>query len=229
MKIVILCTDPSHPVNDSLRDWQSATEKKGHGVRIESSVLNLGSGDILFLVSCSAMISTKTKKDFKAVLVLHASDLPNGRGWSPHIWSILAGNNEITVCLLEASEPVDSGRIWLRKRFVLEGHELLNEINQALFLVELDLMTEVVETFHSICPEQQSNADSVRSVEGSSAKPSLSQTSLRKRTSEDSGLDLDKTIRQQFNLLRVVDSVRYPAFIDHLGQRYKITIEKMNG
>jgi methionyl-tRNA formyltransferase len=222
MNIVILCTDSNHPVNDYLKTWQSLTEKKGHDVRIESSVTEVGSGDVLFLVSCAVIISAEVKDNFKVVLVLHASDLPDGRGWSPHIWSIIAGANEITVCLLEASEPVDSGNIWLKKTFKLEGHELLNEINAALFSVELELMTEAVESFHTISPKKQTEASSPNLAKLSSRKPTL-----RKRTVDDSCLDLDKTIRQQFNLLRVVDSERYPAYLDHLGQRYKITIEKV--
>jgi methionyl-tRNA formyltransferase len=234
MNIVILCTDPDHPVNDSLITWQLLTEKKGHRVHLESSVAGLGSGDILFLVSCSAIISAEIKRNFKAVLVLHASDLPQGRGWSPHIWSILAGENDITVCLLEASDPVDSGDIWLKKCFRLEGHELLDEINEALFSVELELMTEAVESFHEISPEKQIEevnlSSEKRSIKNSNInQPCLSTPTLRKRKVDDSCLDIDQSIRQQFNLLRVVDSERYPAYVDHLGQRYKITIEKVNG
>jgi methionyl-tRNA formyltransferase len=234
MNIVILCTDPGHPVNESLIAWQSLTEKKGHSVRLESSVADLGMGDILFLVSCSAIISAEIKRNFKAVLVLHASDLPKGRGWSPHIWTILAGENDITVCLLEASDPVDSGDIWLKKIFRLEGHELLDEINEVLFSIELELMTEAVEAFHNISPEKQIDVVNLksekRSINNSSLnQPSFSTSTLRKRKADDSCLDMDQSIRQQFNLLRVVDSERYPAYIDHLGQRYKITIEKING
>ncbi|MFT6733836.1 MAG: methionyl-tRNA formyltransferase [Marinobacter maritimus] len=234
MNIVILCTDPSHPVNESLIAWQLLTEKKGHEVRLEFSVADIGTGDILFLVSCSAIISAKIKRNFKAVLVLHASDLPKGRGWSPHIWAILAGENDITVCLLEASDPVDSGNIWLKKSFRLEGHELLDEIHEALFHIELELMTEAVEAFHNISPEKQIEAVNLksekRSINNSSlSQPSFSTSTLRKRKADDSCLDMDQSIRQQFNLLRVVDSERYPAYIDHLGQRYKITIEKING
>lgn len=229
MKIVILCTDPDHPVNTSLKDWQLLTEKKGHDVRLESSVADLGTGDILFLVSCAAMIHAEVKVNFNAVLVLHASNLPDGRGWSPHIWSILAGNNEITVCLLEASEPLDTGDIWLKKHFILEGHELLDEINDVLFSVELELMTEAVESFHHISPKKQEKTIHASSAEDGIKISSLRKPSLRKRTADDSCLDVDKSIRQQFNLLRVVDSERYPAYVDYLGQRYKITIEKING
>jgi len=49
---------------------------------------------------------------------------------------------------------------------------------------------------------------------------------LRKRTPEDSRLDLNKTIAEQFDLLRVVDSKRFPDFFDYRGKRYLIKIEK---
>ena len=46
----------------------------------------------------------------------------------------------------------------------------------------------------------------------------------RKRTPEDSELDIDKTIREQFNLLRAVDNNRYPAFFKLNGQKYTLKI-----
>ena len=47
-----------------------------------------------------------------------------------------------------------------------------------------------------------------------------------RRTIEDSELDVDKTIREQFNLLRVVDNDNYPAFIKMHDKKYILKIEK---
>ena len=41
-----------------------------------------------------------------------------------------------------------------------------------------------------------------------------------------SSIDIDKTFREQFNLLRVVDNKRYPAFFYFKNQKYVIKIEK---
>jgi len=90
-------------------------------------------GDILFLVSCSQLVQDLDRDKFNNGLVLHASDLPKGRGWSPYIWSVLEGTSQITVSLLEANDPVDTGAIWLKEKFDLKGHELLSEINEKLF------------------------------------------------------------------------------------------------
>ena len=52
-------------------------------------------------------------------------------------------------------------------------------------------------------------------------------TYYRKRTPEDSRLDPDKSIAEQFDLLRVADEERYPAFMDYRGHRYKIVMTKV--
>lgn len=212
MKISILCTDPNHPVIKSLKIWMHDMSAQGHFVTLVYDKAELQEGDILFLVSCSQMIGDAERKSYKATLVLHASDLPQGRGWSPHIWSILGGANQITVSLLEASEPVDNGLVWLKTSFILEGHELLPEINAKLFTAELSLMTQAVEQFEAIKPTQQMGDPG---------------SYMPKRSAADSQLDPYKTIAEQFDLLRIVDSQRYPAFFNYRGKRYLIKIEKV--
>ena len=79
----------------------------------------LAGGEILFLVSCNEIIGKDVRDRYMATLVIHASDLPKGRGWSPHIWQIIEGKKEIMVSLLEAEDAVDSGAIWAKKAW---GH-----------------------------------------------------------------------------------------------------------
>lgn len=211
MKISVLCTDPNHPVVERLRTWVEDISSKGHVATLIFDKSELCGGDILYLVSCSQIIRDTERNKYKIVLVLHASDLPKGRGWSPYIWSILDGAHQITVSLLEASDPVDSGAIWLKTTFDLEGHELLQEINAKLFEAELMLMSQAIDQFDYITPMQQLGE---------------SEPYMKKRTPADSQLDLNKTIAEQFNLLRVVDSIRYPAFFEYQGKRYLVKIEK---
>jgi methionyl-tRNA formyltransferase len=52
-------------------------------------------------------------------------------------------------------------------------------------------------------------------------------TYYKRRTPEDSELDPDKPLRDQFNLLRVADNDQYPAFFRHLGHKYVLKIEKV--
>lgn len=212
MKISILCSDFNHPVVSSLQTWVNDMKSKEHEVGIVFDKRELSGGDILFLVSCNEIIRDYEREKYKVTLVLHASDLPKGRGWSPYIWSVLNGCDKITVSMIEASDPVDSGDIWLKKTFFLDGHELLPEINKKLFNTQISLMTKAVEQFNSIIPVQQKGDPGPY---------------LTRRTPANSRLDPYKSIAEQFNLLRVVDSERYPAFFDFHGKRYLIKIEKM--
>ena len=47
-----------------------------------------------------------------------------------------------------------------------------------------------------------------------------------RRTPDDSELDVDKTITEQFNLMRIADENRYPCFFFMNGHRYKLTLRK---
>jgi len=44
-------------------------------------------------------------------------------------------------------------------------------------------------------------------------------------TLNDSRLDIDRSIKEQFNLLRVVGNEEYPAFFEINGHKYLLKIE----
>ena len=212
MKIAILCSDENHPVIPHLQEWM-ARQKSDHEVCSYSRKADLLPADLLFLISCQEMIGPELRRQYRSVLALHASALPAGRGWSPHIWQVIEGSNRLTVTLLEADDPVDSGAIWATREFVLQGHELYDEINAALFQTELDLMDWAVANFDGFVPTPQSDA-------GISHYP--------RRRPEDSQLDPQRSIADQFDQLRVADPDRYPAFFDLRGCRYRVMLEKEN-
>ncbi|MEZ9630696.1 formyltransferase family protein [Vibrio breoganii] len=211
MNITLLCSDVNHPIFPCLENWKKANSHK-HNIQLLTRVKDVSeSGDILFLVSCSEIVKAHTRDLFQYCLVLHASDLPEGRGWSPHVWDILSGKDYITLSLLDAEDKVDTGDIWQKKTITLDGTELYDDINQKLFNAELELITWASEHIFDATPEPQKE----------------SQTSYyRKRTPSDSELDPKQTIEQQFNLLRVCDPNRFPAFITINNTRYNVRLEK---
>ena len=211
MIIAVLCTDPMHAVIPTLKSWVAAISAQGHIATLHHDRAELVGGDVLFLVSCSQVIRESERSQFKATLVLHASDLPKGRGWSPHVWEIVRGGSTITLSLFSASDSVDTGDVWFKSSFVLEGHELLPEINARLFEMEARLMTDAVDAFDRISPVPQSGEPGPY---------------LRRRTPADSELDPHKSIADQFDLLRVVDNERYPAYFFYRGHRYSLRIER---
>ena len=52
------------------------------------------------------------------------------------------------------------------------------------------------------------------------------ETFYQRRNPSNSELDINKTILENFNLLRIVDNLRYPAFFIHKNQKYIIKIYK---
>jgi methionyl-tRNA formyltransferase len=213
MKITLLCTDAAHPVNAYLQSWKDE-QKSVHEVELVRSKSQLEGGQILFLVSCSEIIRQADREKYLVTLVLHASDLPKGRGWSPHIWEIVNGADYITLSLLEAEDKVDRGRIWAKKRIDVPAHALWDEINHLLFTTEIELIDLAVKNFRRLTPQLQTAAASA--------------TYYPKRTPQDSQIDPNKTIAEQFNQMRVCDPNRFPAFFVYLGQRYTVKLEKSN-
>jgi methionyl-tRNA formyltransferase len=207
MKIEILISDPNHPIMSYLEIWKSKKEN----IRIVHSSEDLNGGYILFLISCAEILRSEITKKYKHSLVLHASDLPKGRGWSPHVWNVLEGSNLLTLSLIEAQEKVDQGSIWLKKHITLEGHELFDEINDKLFQAEIKLMDEAIDKANIITPKSQAI---------------LASNYYPKRTPDDSRLNIHQSLIEQFNLLRISDKNRYPAFFEHLGHKYIVRIEK---
>ena len=64
------------------------------------------------------------------------------------------------------------------------------------------------------------------SILDQSCKQDGESTFYSKRTPSDSKLDPNKTIAEQFNLLRIVDNKSYPAYFDLNGTRYILKVEK---
>lgn len=210
MKITILCSRDDHPVNAYLHAWAERNRSK-HKIAIVRKRVDLTGGDILFLISCSDIIRANDRALYHKALVMHASALPKGRGWSPHIWGILQGASELTLTLLEAEDKVDSGAIWKQLNIRIPKAALWDEINDRLFEAELWLMDFAIENIDTIQPHSQNT--------------SIEPTYFPKRTPADSELNVDSSIASQFDLLRVSDPLRYPAHFEFRGRKYKIWLE----
>lgn len=213
MKVTILCSDAAHPINAYLERWMANVQPAVSVERVRRKK-DVSGGDLLFLVSCSEIITAQDRSAYGASLVLHASDLPKGRGWSPHIWELSQGADAITLSLLEAEDRVDTGRIWKKVHIPVPKHALWDEINSLLFQAEIDLIEFAIANFGAIDPEPQADG--------------IPATYYPRRTPLDSRIDPFRSIAEQFDLIRVCDSNRFPAYFDYLGHRYLLKIEKSN-
>ena len=162
--------------------------------------------DIVFILSYFKLVPSNFLKKHKHNLVVHESDLPQGKGWAPLFWQILEGKNEITITLFEAVEKADAGDIYLQDKIVLSGYELHDEIRE----IQAQKTIELCKRFLTEKPQP-------RPQKGKSSY-------YPKRTPLDSKLDINKSIKEQFNLLRIVDNDHYPAFFEIDGHRYVLKI-----
>lgn len=211
MKITVLCSDALHPVNAHLQSWIATHQ--AHQIDLVRSKSELSQGDLLFLISCSEIVSEADRKPYSKTLVIHCSDLPHGRGWSPHIWQIIGGATVLTLTLLEAANKVDSGDIWKKLQVNVSKDALWDEINRAVFDAELKLMDFAVENFVAIKPQAQST--------------DFEPTYHPKRSPINSQVDPKKSIEEQFDLIRVCDPDRFPAYFELHGHKYTIRLEKV--
>ena len=195
-------------INRLLADWT----KSGYQVNLTHKAVEVTKGDFCFILSYSEVVKQDILCRNKHNLVVHESDLPKGKGWSPLSWQILEGKNTIVVTLFEATEKVDSGAIYLQEDIQFRGNELVDELRQKQADVTIGLCKKFINLYPDIVSSPQ--------------KQIGEQTIYPRRTPVDSQLDPNKTIAEQFNLLRIVDNGRYPAHFDWLGQRYFLRIDK---
>ncbi|WP_430623876.1 formyltransferase family protein [Marinimicrobium locisalis] len=212
MDVAIVCSDVEHPVVPWLRGWLQERESDHPGILVQQ-LKDAPAARVLFLVSCSEWVDEITRSRFDHVIVLHASDLPKGRGWSPHVWDLLNGAEAITVSAIDASDPVDSGAVWAKKTFEVPPHALWNEIHRRLFEAELDLMEQVLHQIQRGASPTPQPRD---------AEP----TYHPRRRPADSEVDPELPLRELFNRIRVMDPDRYPAFFRMHGHTYTITLQK---
>lgn len=211
MRITILCSDPNHPVNDYLDRWIISHAE--HDIVVCRHQDSLLGGDLLFLVSCCELLSSAVRTKFKKVLIIHASDLPKGRGWSPQVWQIINGREQLKLTLLEAEKEVDSGAIWEQISLDIPRDTLYDEINDILFEAECRLMDFAVDHFSDVVPVPQST--------------NITASYYKKREPHDSQLDPYQNIAEQFDLMRVCDPERYPAYFHFRGCKYRIRLDKI--
>jgi methionyl-tRNA formyltransferase len=188
----------------------SALSESGDDVRLARDYDHIEDGSVAFFLGCTGIAKDHVLQRCHRNLVVHASPLPKGRGFSPLTWLTLEGKMEIPVCLLEAAGSVDAGPVVYRDEITFAGHELINEMRDVLGRKTVELCSRFM-------------AEGVPPL----GTPQTGEpTVYPRRRPKDSRLDPTRPLVEQFNLLRTVDNDAYPAYFDHMGWRYKLTIEK---
>ena len=204
--IQILIDNPKSWMWDYINDLEKIIEDFGIKPMIRSNHSDIIQGDILILLSCQSIF--KKLHLNKHNLVVHESDLPKGKGFSPLTWQIIEGKDQIPITLFEANEKIDSGEIYFKDFIKLEGHELIDEIRKKQAAATFNLIEKYLR----------------KEPKGIVQKGN--ESFYERRDKKDSELDINKTLIENFNLLRVVDNERYPSFFKINGIKYIVKVYK---
>ena len=183
-------------------------QRDGYAAQLVRDAEGLPESDVTFLLGCVRIIPTRLLGRSRFNLVVHESDLPKGRGFSPMTWQILEGRGSIPVCLFNANDNADTGSIIYRDSIVLKGNETYEEWRHLQGEKTLDLCRRFL------------NESSPPQVTEQRGEPSF----YPRRTPRDSRLEPNRTIAEQFDLMRVADPEKYPAYFHHRGRRFALVL-----
>lgn len=210
MNVTILVDDPNSWVIPYVTELRTLIPPEFHTtiVHKQSDVLE---GDILFLIGCTRIMSQATLALNKHNLVIHESALPEGKGWSPISWQIIEGKNKIPIVLFEVSEGLDSGPIYMKDYILLDGTELYEEIKDNQGKKTISMVLKFLERYPNITAIPQAN---------------VPETYYERRSAKDDQLDINKSLKDSFNHLRIVNNEKCPAWFEYNGTKYILKIYK---
>jgi methionyl-tRNA formyltransferase len=206
-KVTLVCEKDSW-ILPYVRELLALLSQEGIYVTIINEYNDLKHGCVAVFLGCTKLCPNTLLTKNKLNLLVHESDLPKGRGFAPISWSILNNESQITFSLVEAAKDVDGGMIYDQIVVPLRGNELCAELRHIQGLSTIEICHRFLTSNKNVKPRPQSG------------QPSY----YRRRTPKDSELDVEKSIAEQFNLFRIVDNYRYPAFFRFKGRKFKLTI-----
>jgi UDP-2,4-diacetamido-2,4,6-trideoxy-beta-L-altropyranose hydrolase len=209
---IAILSDRTSWINHWLPEMISGWLAAGHRVLWAHDMGALQAADFCFILSFSKIVPASVRARYRHNLVVHESDLPQGKGWSPLTWQILEGKNKIPVTLIEAEDSVDSGVIYAQEWIEFEGHELIDELRKGQAKMTIKVCDHFVENFPFLL---------------STARIQTGQECFYpRRGPNDSFIDPEKSISSLFANLRVADYEHYPSYFSKYNQTFKICLEK---
>ena len=135
-------------------------------------------------------------KKIKNFFLVHESNLPIGRGWSPVKYQLLANKSKIKCCLISCEDPIDSGDIYETGTLNIDKTDLYDDIKIKQYKVTINLITRLIKKYPNIKSKKQKGKV----------------TWYKKLSSEDDKLDINQSISSQFNKIRSTDHHNYQNY-----------------
>ena len=166
--------------------------------------------DVVFVLGYTKKLSNKFLENNILTLLVHESNLPYGRGSAPMQWQVLKNKKNIKICLIMVDKKLDCGDIILKDQMIFKGDELNGEIREKQAKYTLKIINNFLKKYPKFTRKKQKGLP----------------TYFKKRNELDSKLNINKSIKKQFNLLRICDNENYPAYFIYKSNKYYLKIYK---
>lgn len=144
------------------------------------------------------------------ILIIHSSDLPEGRGWAPLYNTFQNKRSEYNVCGLLADDGIDTGEIVVRMRLPLRSDYTATYLRQLDHQISIIMVKRLIDHFRH------------RKIQGISQQGKVSFNA--RRYPEDNEVALGDTIGEIVSHLRGVEA-RAPAYFNWKGVEYVLSIQ----
>ena len=191
-------------------DFRSFKSNKKYLFKISTRLKYIENQDIVFPINFTKILPGSFLKKNKLTLIVHSSDLPKDKGFAPLSNQILKGKNHIFFSLIKAHEKVDSGGICLKTKIKLDGTELYEELRKKQAFEIVRIIKKFLKVYPKITFTKQQGRGSFN----------------KRRGKKNSRIDIEKSIKSQFNLLRVCDNLKLPIFFYYKKKKNILKIYK---
>ena len=171
---------------------------------------NIINQDIVFPLNYTKVLSNSFLRKNKLTLIVHSSKLPRDRGFAPAQNQILKNKNKIYISLIKAEKKLDMGEIYLQEFFLLNGTELYDEIRYKQGLAIIKIINKFLTKYPNMSGKIQKSKGNFN----------------KKRNQSDSELNINKSIKSQFNHLRINNNELWPSYFKYKNCEYIVKIYK---
>ena len=185
-------------------------DKNINKIKIYWNIKKISNYDLVFIVNYTKIIPKNFLKKNRYNLVVHSSDLPKGKGFAPLQWQILENKKKIVFSMIKINNKVDSGDIVMKSIIKLDGTELYDELRELQAKKILKMINRVIKIFPKLKLKTQRGKSSF----------------YKKRSAKDSEININQSIKSQFNKLRIVNNKKWPAFFYFKNIKYILKIYK---
>lgn len=204
---------------DKSNDWMAELLKdfklnknlnKKFDLKISYEIEKKSNIDLLFVIGYTKKINPRELKKYKNKFIIHESNLPNGRGFSPIKNQILKKIYKIKCCLIECIDKIDGGDIYEKDYLIVNKNDLYDDIRLKQFKITIKLINKLLKKYPNIKGKKQ-----------------IGKPSYFKRLNEKSDqIDISKNIVSLFDLLRSTDYTKHQNYFFINNKKYFIRISK---